>query len=272
MTSPLPDALVTALKSKTAWRFDTELGATFSPRFFCCTDPNELGIVDGKEPVAIIEASSDMVTTGTGVSFDGTNSYDPDGSIVGYSWSFPGGSPSSGTVATVSGVTFASAGQKKVRLTVTDGTGKRSVPAIRVITVKAADDLFETDTVTGAGGVYVTTLDGVYYSTDSGQSWSDVSGDLSGDGLIIRAFSQDPASYQQPQASHILWAGTDDGLYVTINGGTNWTQSNSGSDFVDLQWFGDILYAAANTGGTPVIYYANVSAARAGGSVTWSEV
>jgi len=275
MTSPFTDALVSRLKGATAWRFGIDLDVVFSPRFFCCTDPNELGIVDGKEPVAIFTASSYQIITGSSVSFNGSASYDPDGSITDYSWSFGGGTPSSGTAVSES-VSFGTAGKKTVRLTVTDGTGKRSVPATAVIKVVDAGDAFGTAV---GGGVYVGSLTGVYYSNDSGQTWDTRTAGLSGDGLKVRDLSQDPATFGLPNDNTVWWAATDGGLYVSIDGGSNWadrtpTSALTSPSYISLQWYGDILYVAAysSTDADSAIYYANVSVARAGNAPTWGTV
>lgn len=264
-TEPLLDNLIAALKNPTAWRFNLQLGSQFKPRFFCCTDPNELGIVDGKEPVAIILASANAIGEGGSIDFDGTDSYDPDGSIVGYSWSFPGGTPSSSSNSTET-VTFNSSGKKTVRLTVTDGTGKRSIPAERVITVNPAGDGFggNENGILG-GGVYVSQEAGLRYSADSGENWTNISGDLIGDALKIRDFAQDPVSYNHPQEQHIIWIATDGGLYFTIDGGSNWILSNDSAAFLALQFYGNRLYAIS----ADDIYYADIVATRSGGNADW---
>ena len=92
------DALVNSIKSAGAYRFDSKLGPVFTPRFFCCDSPNTLGIADGKEPVAIIDLDPNPATTNQDVDYDGSNSYDPDGSITGYAFTFESHSPASGTV------------------------------------------------------------------------------------------------------------------------------------------------------------------------------
>ena len=112
-TTPLSSALVESLKNATAWRFDSELGPIFTPRFFCCTDPNSMGLADGKAPVAVLELTPNPCLVGDTISFDGSDSYDPDGSITGYAWTFPSGTPSSGTVASGT-VSWGAVGQYEV--------------------------------------------------------------------------------------------------------------------------------------------------------------
>ncbi|MFH1575089.1 MAG: PKD domain-containing protein, partial [Acidobacteriota bacterium] len=68
------------------------------------------------------------------VTFDGTSSYDSDGNIVSYSWSFGDGTTGSGAIVTH---TFRTRGVFTVRLTVTDNEGKqgstsRTVEVIQV--------------------------------------------------------------------------------------------------------------------------------------------
>jgi streptogrisin C len=69
-------------------------------------------------------ASFSYSASGTSVYFDGSYSYDPDGSIVSYAWNFGDGTTGSG--ATVNH-TYPYEGYFTVTLTVTDNTGKTGV-------------------------------------------------------------------------------------------------------------------------------------------------
>ena len=81
------------------------------------------------------------VTAGQTVFFDGSNSSDPDGTISAYSWTFPGGSPSTSSLATPGNVTYSSAGSFTATLTVTDNANLTdSNPPTRTITVNPAPD------------------------------------------------------------------------------------------------------------------------------------
>jgi PKD repeat protein len=73
-----------------------------------------------QSPVARLGAASYSGTAGAAVSFDGSTSSDPDGSIASYAWNF--GDGATGTGATASH-TYAAAGSFTVTLTVTDNQG-----------------------------------------------------------------------------------------------------------------------------------------------------
>lgn len=79
-----------------------------------------VGSSPNQSPVASFSFSPSSPLAGTSVSFNGTGSYDPDGSIVSYSWAFGDGSTASGT--TTSHV-YSSPGTYTARLTVTDNRG-----------------------------------------------------------------------------------------------------------------------------------------------------
>ena len=84
--------------------------------------------------------SNVTITAGQSVFFSGSGN-DPDGSISAYSWTFPGGSPSTGSVASPGTVTYASAGTFKATLTVTDNANLSDPnPPTRTITVGPAPD------------------------------------------------------------------------------------------------------------------------------------
>jgi len=75
-------------------------------------------------PVSIFTFTSGTILTAVSVSFDGTTSYDPDGTIVGYAWDFGDGSTGSGGTPTHS---YSIAGTYAVKLNVTDNSGSTQV-------------------------------------------------------------------------------------------------------------------------------------------------
>ena len=92
--------------------------------------------IANQPPTATITSSAGNVTIypGQSVSFAGTGS-DSDGTIAAYSWTFPGGNPSSSSVANPGNVTYSTAGTYTVSFTVTDSGGAKSQPATRTVTV-----------------------------------------------------------------------------------------------------------------------------------------
>jgi hypothetical protein len=87
-------------------------------------------------PVATITTPAGNVTVNPGgtVSFSGNGS-DSDGSVSGYAWTFPGGTPGSSTVASPGNVTYSAPGTYVASLQVTDNEGLASSPVTRTITV-----------------------------------------------------------------------------------------------------------------------------------------
>jgi PKD repeat protein len=75
-------------------------------------------------PVSIFTFTSGPILTSSPVSFDGTSSYDPDGTIVGYAWDFGDGSTGSGATPTHG---YSIAGTYSVKLNVTDNSGSTQV-------------------------------------------------------------------------------------------------------------------------------------------------
>ena len=95
-----------------------------------------LSSLANQAPVATITSPASNVTRNPGgsVSFAGNGS-DPDGTISGFSWTFPGGSPGSSSVASPGNVTYATPGTYVATLRVTDNLGLVSAPATRTITI-----------------------------------------------------------------------------------------------------------------------------------------
>jgi hypothetical protein len=92
--------------------------------------------VPNQAPTATITSPAANVTRNPGgsVSFAGTGS-DPDGTISAYAWTFPGGSPSSSSVASPGTVTYATPGTYVATFRVTDNLGLVSPAATRTVTV-----------------------------------------------------------------------------------------------------------------------------------------
>src|SRR5439155_16488807 len=88
-------------------------------------------------PTATITSPATDVTImpGQAVSFSGTGS-DPDGSIVAYSWTFPGGIPGSSAAASPGEVIYALPGTYEASFTVRDNGGLTSARDTRTVTVK----------------------------------------------------------------------------------------------------------------------------------------
>jgi galactose oxidase-like protein/PKD domain-containing protein len=85
-------------------------------------------------------ASDVTITAGQSVFFAGSGS-DPDGTVTAYSWSLPGGDPSTSSLATPGNVIYNAPGSFAATLTVTDNAGLTDPnPPSRMITVTPAPD------------------------------------------------------------------------------------------------------------------------------------
>src|SRR5439155_1370020 len=83
-------------------------------------------------PTAIFTFTSGTILTSVSVNFNGTTSFDPDGTIVGYAWDYGDGSTGSGATPAHG---YSIAGMYAVKLNVTDNSGSTSsaTPGITVI-------------------------------------------------------------------------------------------------------------------------------------------
>ena len=96
-----------------------------------CQSEQPPGQGQNQPPVASFTATPQSGTAPLQVSFDGSASFDPDGTIASYAWSFGDGNTASGVVTSH---TFTNAGEITVRLTVTDNRGATDA-AERVVEV-----------------------------------------------------------------------------------------------------------------------------------------
>ena len=108
-------------------------------------------------------ASNLTISAGQFVSYSGTGS-DPDGTISAYSWSFPGGTPSSSNLANPGSVTYATPGTYVTTFTVTDNAGLTDPnPPTRTITVQAPPAITSSNNTTftvGTAGTFTVTATG----------------------------------------------------------------------------------------------------------------
>jgi PKD repeat protein len=88
-----------------------------------------------EDPVGIIAADSSAGSAPFTVRFDGTGSYDPDGSVSAYSWTFGDGSYGTGYAVSH---TYGRAGTYSAGLVVTDNDGRTSLPVSLLITVESS--------------------------------------------------------------------------------------------------------------------------------------
>jgi Domain of unknown function (DUF1929)/PKD domain len=109
-------------------------------------------------------ATDVTITTGQSVFFSGTGT-DPDGTVTAYSWTLPGGNPSTSSLATPGNVIYNAASTFTATLTVTDNAGLTDpYPPSRKVTVNPAPDFTISATpasssVTAGGSVsYTLTL------------------------------------------------------------------------------------------------------------------
>jgi PKD repeat protein len=149
---------------------------------------------------------------GAAVTFDGGGSNDPDGSIVGYSWSFGDGTTSAaGPTASHS---YSAPGSYTVTLTVTDSSGLQSTTSHQ-ITVDELPTASFTGPASGVAGAAVTFDAGGSSDPDGsivGYSWS------LGDGTTSAAGPTTPHTYSAPGTYTVTLTVTDlSGLQSTTS-------------------------------------------------------
>jgi hypothetical protein len=120
------------------------------PGYYMLFILNSVGVPSVGTIVQVSLAAKDIPPTGTitspgsdvtisasqFVNYSGTGS-DPDGTISGYSWSFPGGSPSSSNLANPGNVIYSTPGTYTTTFTVTDNVGLTDPhPPTRTVTVQ----------------------------------------------------------------------------------------------------------------------------------------
>jgi len=170
-----------------------------------------------QSPVASFAVSPTSGAPGTTFSFTGASSYDPDGTIVGYQWTFGDGSSGSGVAAQHA---YASPGPYTVRLTVTDNGGASNATT-RSVSVSAPTNQspvasFAVSPTSGAPGTTFSFTGASSYDPDGtivGYQWTFGDGS-SGSGVAAQHAYASPGTYTVR-------------LTVTDNGGASNTTTRS---------------------------------------------
>jgi len=162
--------------------------------------------VMNRPPVANFTESAHTVDTGESINFDASASYDPDSTIVSYSWNFGDGDTATGVTVSHS---YATSGTYTVILTVTDDDG-------------ATDSITATKTVRNRGPVASFTESA--HTVEAGESIDfDASASYDPDGAIV-SYSWDFGDGMEGSGVSVRHAYSQDGVYtvtltVTDNNG-----------------------------------------------------
>lgn len=240
MGTSLSDLQQSRLKT-TEMAFDTTVisGPIVSPRFFCCTAGNVVGVT--KEPVAVITLTPTVICLGDAMAYDGTSSFDPDGAIANYLWAFGDGNTS---VAGSGNHTYAATGTYVVTLRVTDGTGLHGTAIVRVIVIDCdAEGVLASELFVGhkTAGAFYRSMTGAWAARNTG---------LTGNWLNIRDLKLSPHYKFGPSTTRHAWVATQAGVAHSEDDMVTWALhytdmsdpviSESGGSAVakaDLDWY-----------------------------------
>lgn len=117
------------------------------PLVGCDDDDDPIQPPQNQAPIAVASASPDSVPMGDGdqtvVTLDGSQSSDPDGDVLTFSWNVPSGTFVGGTTATsaMAQVTFPGNAPYPVTLTVDDGQGATAQAQLTVEVIAAANEV-----------------------------------------------------------------------------------------------------------------------------------
>lgn len=221
--------------SRAAFEARVVLGPIVSPRFFCCTAGNEAGVV--KDPVAIINLSQTTICLNDSITYDGRSSYDPDGTVTSYYWTFGDGTTSSAANGTHQ---YLALGTFTITLTVTDGTGLQGSAYGQVNVIDCTNPpWFEIYLGHRSAGPYHFSTAGVWTSRSTG---------LTGQWLNIRCLRMNPFKKYGMFGSREIWIATQAGVAYSIDDMATWNQvtmpnpRNTAGDFPapqvsQLDWY-----------------------------------
>lgn len=158
--------------------------------------------------------SATTIYAGSSVTFTNSSS-----NATSYSWSFPGGNPSTST-QTNPIVTYANTGNYTATLTASDGINFESYSVvITVIDLPVQPCIVRCMAISGSNIFVGTSEYGVFLSSNNGATWTEVNNGLTVNSITSLAVS-----------GNYIYAGTvnNSGLYVSSNNGSSWTLANNG--------------------------------------------
>jgi len=131
-------------------------------------------VVSNRPPVAVFSASPPNPVVGQPVLFDATRAYDPDGSIVSYTWDYGDGMAASGPIVSHS---YASGATYFVRLTVTDNNGAshsttQPISVSSVVPSPPWGAIPGTPSMGGTPGIFVWGTDTWHVTVNAGSHWT----------------------------------------------------------------------------------------------------
>ncbi len=124
---------------------------------------NVTGVVASTPPTPSFTTVSASVCAGQSIAYTNTST----GSPTSYSWSFPGGTPSTSTTASPT-ITYATAGTYNVVLTATNGSGSNTTTMTNYVTV---NPLPATPTITAGGATAICPGGSVTLTSSAGTSY-----------------------------------------------------------------------------------------------------
>lgn len=251
------------IATKLAGEMEAVLGPVVSPRFFCCTAGNVVGVV--KEPVAVISLSPTVICVNDFVTYDGRSSYDPDGTVTQYSWTFGDSGSSSASNGTHQ---YTSAGTYTVTLKVKDGTNLWGSASAQVV----VNESLVTYIFLGhkTAGCYYQEFDAC-----SGGTWEQRNTGLTGNWLNVRDLKMDPFAKYGPVGTRHVWIATQAGvakseddmvtwsLFTDMPAPRNTAEDSPAPTISDLDWYciafnpqySDEVYILAGTATRAWIYW-----------------
>jgi PKD repeat protein len=164
--------------------------------------------VGATSPTASFTYSPSSPATGESVSFDGSGSSDPDGSIASYEWDFDGDGTTDATGATASNA-FGSTGSYDVTLTVTDDSGNAATKTRTVSVSGGSPTASFTYSPSNPSTDETVSFDGSG-SSDSDGTITSYEWDFNGDGTTNATGETATTSYSEDGSKTVTLTLTDD--------------------------------------------------------------